>query len=243
MRGFLAFIMLALLCCADAQAQDLFDVCHASSSYDVTIEPQAVVFDRAQVAPKRVRMQGGALQVDGANVALDAADHGRIQRFEQIVRSLEPKVKAIADRAVDLAAATVREQGDSAALDARIDMHVRELKARIARSHSTHDWQGPAFQNYVNQTVGDLLPLLANDLLGQAMTAAMNGDLGAAATLRDRAAGLTTSLQARIQQRLQVLRPQVQALCPSVRQLDALESGLGTALPGDARLDLVEVAR
>jgi hypothetical protein len=237
--------------CANAHAKNLLDACHASSSYDVTIKPDAILFDRAQPAPRRVRMHEGTLRVDGTPVTLGAADHGRMVRFEQTVRALEPKVKTIADQAVDLAAQAVREQAAqstpqlaaSGQLDARLNADARDLKARIARSHSTHDWQGPAFQKYVNQTVADIMPLLANDLLQQAITVAVSGDLDAAAQLRNRAANLATTLQTRVQQRLQVLRPKVQALCPSLQRLDWLESGIDTPLPGGARLDLIDMAR
>ena len=75
----------------------------------------------------------------------------------------------------------------------------------------------------MNQIAGDLLPLLAADLGQQAINAALAGDLQAAASLRDRAADLATSLQPRLQSRMQALRPQIEALCPSIQQLAALQ--------------------
>jgi hypothetical protein len=58
----------------------------------------------------------------------------------------------------------------------------------------------------------------------------MNGDLQGAAALRDRVARVTTGGQARVVARLEsALRPRVQALCPSVRQLVDLQSGLHDA--------------
>lgn len=240
----LVLFLVAVMFAAGACAQGVLDTCHVRSSYDVTIAPDAVVFDRAQPAPERVRMHDGTLQVDGTPVVLDAADHGRIVRFEQITRALEPRVKAIADQAVDLAASVVRRQAGEPATGSALDVHLndraREIRARIARSHSTHDWQGQAFQDEVDRTIADIMPLLVHGLLQQAMTAAVEGDLGAASDLRDRALHLGADLQARMQQRLEVLRPRVRALCPSLHALDVLESGFSTPLPGGVRLDLIE---
>jgi hypothetical protein len=54
----------------------------------------------------------------------------------------------------------------------------------------------------------------------------MNGDLQAAADLRDRGATLATQLQPRMQQRKQAQRPQIAALCPSIRRLADLQQGV-----------------
>lgn len=243
------------LLCAAAQARaqdnDLLDACHASSSYDITIGADGLHFDRAQPAPLRIDMHDGALRVDGATVALGAEDGDRVALFEQGVRALEPRVKTVAAHGVDLAAQAVREQAAQSApnlaasgeLDARLNARVRELKTRIADSHSTHDWQGDAFDRYANAIAADIVPLVAGDLAQQALTVAINGDLDGASALRDRAANLAGDLQQRVRQRLQALRPQVQALCPDIRRLDALESGIGARLPGGGRLDLVDIAR
>lgn len=243
-----------LLCAvpqACARGDDLLDACHASSSYDVAIGADGLHFDRAQPVPRRIDMHDGALRVDGVAVTLGAEDADRVALFEQGVRALEPRVKAVAARGVDLAAQAVREQAAqstpqlaaSGELDARLDARVRELKARIAASHSTHDWQGDAFDRYAEDMAADIVPLLAGDLARQALAVAISGDLDGASALRDRAAHLADDLQQRVRQRLQGLRPQVQALCPDIRRLDTLESGVGARLPGGGRLDLVEVAR
>ena len=108
----------------------------------------------------------------------------------------------------------------------RLAAHASDLKQRIAASRSTHDWQGDATDQYMNQIAADLVPLLAADLGQQAINAALNGDLQTAADLRDRAATLATDLQPRLQQRLQALRPQVEALCPSIQRLAELQQGV-----------------
>ena len=79
---------------------------------------------------------------------------------------------------------------------------------------------------YENEMVADLGPLVAGDLGQQAIDAALNGDLQTAANLRDRGAALATQLQPRMQQRMQALRPQIEALCPSIKRLAQLQQGV-----------------
>jgi hypothetical protein len=70
------------------------------------------------------------------------------------------------------------------------------------------------------------MPLLAADLGQQAIDAAISGDLDAAASLRDRATGVATDLQPRLERRMQALQPEILALCPSIRQLHELQRGV-----------------
>lgn len=239
----------ALLSCGAVAADDTWNVCHVNTSYDITVQPGAVVFDRAQPTPRKISMQDGVLQADGTPVVLGSEDSDRVALFEQGVRALEPKVKAIAKHGVELAAQAIRAQARestpglaaSGELDARLNVHVRELEARIDRSHSSHDWQGDALDHYANAVVADIAPLLAADLAQQGISMAINGDLDGASDLRDTAANLPDTLQARIVQSLQPLRGQIRQLCPAFQHLQTLEAGIGTLLPGGTRLDLIEI--
>lgn len=215
-------------------AQDLSATCHASSSYDVTLKPGSLLFDRPSPAPFHVELQHGALRVDGAVVKLNAEDEDRLAVFERELRELAPRVRTVARNGVDIAAQALRTEADGMGLSAdtraefnrRLAAQAAELKRRISVSQSTHDWQGDAATEAMNQIAGDLLPLLAADLGQQAINAALAGDLQAAAGLRDRAADLATTLRPRLQARLQALRPQVEALCPSIQRLAALQQGV-----------------
>jgi hypothetical protein len=230
----LPVLLLSLLAAWSVHAQDLSTTCHASSSYDVTLKPDSLLFDRPSPAPFHVELQHGALRTDGAVVKLNAEDEDRLAVFERELRALAPRVRTVARNGVDIAAQALRAEADGMGLDAatraeftrRLDAHAAELKRRISVSQSTHDWQGDAATQAMNQIAGDLLPLLAADLGQQAINAALAGDLQAAASLRDRAADLATALRPRLQARLQVLRPQVEALCPSIQRLAALQQGV-----------------
>jgi len=242
-------ICLSLGCVAGLHAQELATTCQASSSYDLSLKPAELSFDRPQPAPFHVQLHDGSLRTDGAPVSLRPEDQDRLALFERELRALEPRAKSVARNGVDLLAQAVREEAANlglnstsmAELNQRLDTRVAELKQRIDASHSTRDWQGDLADQYANQIAGDLLPVLAGDLGQQAVQAAMSGDLQAAASLRDRASDLATQLRPRLEQRMQALRPQIQALCPSIRRLAELQQGVQGA-NGQA-LNLLQIAQ
>jgi hypothetical protein len=63
----------------------------------------------------------------------------------------------------------------------------------------------------------------------------------AAASLRDRASDLATQLRPRLERRMQALRPQIQALCPSIRRLAELQQGVRGA--NGQPLNLLQIAQ
>ncbi|GLQ95588.1 DUF2884 family protein [Dyella mobilis] len=220
--------------CAGLHAQDLSTVCHATSSYDLTVRPDQLIFDRAAPAPTRVVLGNGVLITDGQQVALNDEEQDRLALFQQDLRALMPRVKAVAQRGVDVTMQAVREESGSlnldpdtrAELDNRLATDAADLHQRIAASQSTHDWRGDAANQYANRVIGDVAPLLASALGQQAVNAALSGDLQQAAELRDRASNLASGFQPRLQRRLQVLRPQIQALCPDIQRLSELQQGI-----------------
>jgi hypothetical protein len=247
--GLIALVLPGVLFAMTAHARSLDAVCHARSGYDVTVSDAALLFERKRPAGQRLEMRGGRLLVNGLAVALDRRDRERISAYEDAVRALIPRVKALAQRGVDLSAAAVREEASKVAprsaadpkLNARLDARASSLKMRIANSTSTKDWQGAAFNRYMAQIVADVVPMIAGDLGPRALELAVQGDLAGAAALTDRAAALRTSLEARIRDKLAALEPGVAKLCPSFDWLDALESALTARLPDGSRLDLIEI--
>jgi len=246
MKPIAAVLVLLLLAAPQLRAQDLADACHVRSSYDLTLSPGTLAFDRAAPAPRHIQLGHGRLAVDGRDVALDAEQHDRAVLFEADLRALVPKVRALARRGVDVALEALRAEaagiGDDAtqqALEQRLATHAADLKRRIDRSTSTRDWQDEGFAHHIDAVLADVAPLLAGALADQAVQDALAGDIDAAAALRERAASLATGLQPRLEHRLEVLRPQVQALCPDVARLAELQRGLRDA--NGRALDLLEV--
>jgi DUF2884 family protein len=243
--------LLVLLLPVAATARDLDAACKMRSDYDITVTNDALFFERAAAPSKRIEMRGGALVADGKTVALSPADRDRIVRFERTVRTLVPPVKQLGQRAVDLSAVAVREEAAHVSprsatnpqLNARLSARASDLKARIAQSRTSKDWRGAAFNRYAAQTIADVLPLIGGDMAEQALQVALRGDLAGARALSDRAAGLRGALEQRIRAKLDVLEPEVEKLCPSLRALDRLESGMTARLPDGSQLNLLEVGK
>jgi hypothetical protein len=238
MRAWFAVLpVAALLAATPLSAQDLAGTCHASSSYDVTINPGDLVFDRPSPAPLRVELRHGALRVDGAAVPLGAENQDRLALFERELRALAPRVRTVAQNGVDLAVQGMLTETAGLGLSTtartefaqRLARHASDLKQRIAATRSTRDFQGDFASRYENELVADLAPLVAGDLGQRAVDAALSGDLQAAADLRERATTLATQLQPRMQQRMQALRPQIAALCPAIERLAELQQGVRDA--------------
>lgn len=238
-----------VLACSGLHAQDLSQVCHATSSYDLTVQQDRLIFDRAEPAPTRVVIASGTLQTDGQGVRLNAEDQDRLTLFQRDLLALVPRVKRVIDHGVDVAVQAVQDEANGLNLDTdtraelqrRLQTHAAELHQRVAASQSTHDWHGDAANQYANQIISDIGPLLASAMGQQAINAAMSGDLQQAATLRDQAASLTSGFQPRLQQRLQVLRPEIQALCPDIQRLAELQQGIRAS--NGHPLNLVQVGQ
>ncbi|HEX5304666.1 MAG TPA: DUF2884 family protein [Dyella sp.] len=238
----------AWLLAAPLHAQQLATRCHASSSFDVTVQPDRLVFERPSPAPRQLVLSHGSLVADGAAVRLNAEDEDRLALFERELRALVPKVRAVGRHGVDIAVQALRQEaagmGLSAAarseLDQRLAADAAELRQRIDASQSTRDWQGDAAQQIGDRIAADLTPIVAGDLGQQALQAAMSGDLETAARLRDQATDLATELRPRLEQRMQALAPEVDALCPSIRRLAELQQGVRDG--GGRPLDLLTVS-
>jgi hypothetical protein len=246
--------LLALCVCASPHPacahEDFADICHASSSYDLTIAPASLQFDRANPAPRRVDLHNGKLTLDGAVLRLNTEDGDRLVAFEQELRALLPRVKVVAGKGVDLAIKAVREAlardfHEAQTLDEFdrvLTTRGADLKRRIAASTSTRDWQGDTFDRYANEIAADVAPLLATAVAREAAAAAQNGDLS---VLRERSGGLVAGLMGgddlaqRLEGPMQPLRPQIEALCPSLRRLAELQRGVRDAK--GRPLDLLEI--
>ncbi len=246
----LAILLLGVLA-APVLGADFDAACRVRSDYDLTVSAGAVLFERTATPAQSFEMSRGSLKENGKPVALGVKDRDRIGAFEVTLRGLIPRVKALAQRAVELSIAAIREEAASTSpksaadpqLNQRLDARAKDLKLRIANSTTSKDWRGATLNRYLAEMLADVLPLVGGDLARQAVEVALRGDLAAAGTLTNRAAGLRASLEARIRNRLEVLRSEAEKLCPALRRLDALESAVGTALPGGGRLDLLEVGR
>jgi hypothetical protein len=239
----------ALVLLAPTPGRALDQTCHTRSDYDVTLTNAALQFDRKAAPAQRLEMRRGVLSVDNTAIALGADDRKHIAAFETRVRDLVPKIKTIAARGVDLMVLAIREEAartspDSAAdpqINARVDARARELKQKIANSTTSKEWHVDALQGYMAVMLSDVAPLLTGDLAQKALDLTLKGDLAGVVALRDRAAALRPALEARIRAKLELLQPDIEGLCPSLRELDRLENSIARALPDGSRLNLIKL--
>jgi Protein of unknown function (DUF2884) len=225
--------------------------CEVQSQYDLTLSTGALLFERTKTQHQRIEMRGGRLTVNGVTVALGDSDRRRVMSYETKMRALISRVRTLAQRAVDLAAIALREEGErlssgpaaTAKLNATIDGRARELKSRIAKSTTTKEWHGAALNRYSAAIASEILSIVAGDLARQAVELASKGDLAGAAALQRRASSLGASLETRVRKRIEVLEPELSQLCRPARELDALESAVTARMPDGSRLDLLEIRR
>ena len=223
--------------------------CHTSSDYDITLTAAALQFERKSAPYQIIEMQRGALSVNRKPLTLSAEDRRHVTAFESKVRQLVPKIKALGQRAVDLMAAAIHEEAARSSpgsasrpeLKARVHARAQQLNTRIANSTTSKEWRPEAISGYVAGMLTDVLPLLTGDLTQKAVDLTMKGDFGGVIALKDQALTLRASLDQRIQARLETLQPEIDKLCPSLRELDRLETGMTQGLPDGTRLNLIKV--
>jgi len=245
MKAWMVAVLLLASTCAPVRAAVVVEACHAGSRYDVTIAPDVLLFERSGV-PGRVELRDAALVVDGARIPLNTEDADRLQLFSRELRGLVAPLKALAQRALDLATGVVRAEaravgGDAATrsdVDRRISALAAAMRTRIAASRSSRDWQQDMLERQLDDALAELVPVLAAGAGSKALDALLDGDVDAAVDTQARALALGQRVQAKIERRMEELRPALEALCPDLRRLAELQQGVRD---GDGRtLDLVE---
>jgi hypothetical protein len=241
--------MAALVSAASTPDLALGQTCRTRSDFDITVTDAALQFERRTAPAQRIEMRSGALAVNQLPVKLGADDRKRVAAMETRARELVPKIKTIGQRGVDLMVSAIREEAARSSpaaaarpeLNQRLDARAQELKRRIADSTTSKEWRPEAMRNYMAGTLADVVPLITGDLAQKALDLTLKGDLGGVIALKDQAAALHDSLEKRIQSKLDLLQPDIQKLCPSLRELDRLESAVTQPLPDGSHLNLLKV--
>ncbi len=241
-----------LLACTAAPATARLNVggddCDVESRYSLKVEPARFVFTADDGKRTVDVLPGGRVKIDGAPLALSAADRARMGDLERGMRALVPEVKAIAIDAVGIAFEAV---GHATTAFASSPRAARESAERIARtSHELQKgiadrqhWDSTTdsdFDRLVEAAVGALVGELVGNVTAMALKIAFTGDEAAVAELEARAASIEKTVEAAVEASSRQLERRADALCARLRDLDAIESLLEARLPGNERFDLIE---
>ncbi|MGB0132515.1 DUF2884 family protein [Dokdonella sp.] len=226
------------------------DHCDIESRYSTRIEAGRIAFTDAKSKQVVTILPGGALEVDGKAVSLDAADQSRIVELDREMRALMPEVKALAVEAVGLAFEAVGHVSMAFAPSAQA---ARESAERIARTaeeikrtiNARDDW-GPSSETEIEElvegAVGSLIGEIVGNITAQAIAVAFSGDTTAVAELEARASSIEANVEKVVEKRAKVLEARAEELCRQVQAIDRIEAGITARLPDGSALNLVEVS-
>jgi hypothetical protein len=223
------------------------ELCGVDSKYDISLDSNRLLFEKSGLQPAKVEMRHGLLILDGREISLSDEDRTRIARYEATVRALVPQAKAIARDAADIAFTAVAEvaaafSGDANAASTRARLNdIRSgVRDRIDAAFDKRPWHDDEFDDMVEATMKELLPVIIGEVAGKAVAMALAGDEKGAAELEARAEKLKGDIESRIDTQTQQLAARAAALCPMVAQLGAIENSLDLRLDGD-RLKILEI--
>jgi hypothetical protein len=250
MRRILFGLALAAATATAAAHDESFSTCDIDSDYGLQITPQALLFSRDEGDPARIEMARGELRIDGRTVAISDADRERLLRYEATVRELVPEAKALASEAVEIAFSAVQHVSNTFNSPGNVDQAAerlvlarRRIQAEIDASFEREAFNEREVEQLIAETVEGLLPALIGDITGEAIRIALTGDEEAAAELEARAERMETAIERDVEARAERLEQRAEALCPTLADLDGIETSLELRLAGDQPLDLVRFDR
>lgn len=219
-----------------------------STPYDVDVTQAGLSFHRKDGTPSRVFLHDGALQVDGRNVAVSAADADALRRYEAGVRRLMPLVASVARDGIEMgysAMTTVTMTFAEPDQRARILEKIRRKQAESLRSidegvGSGH-WSSDRMVETAAGSVSDSVGELVGSVTSSAVTAALSGDTAKVAALQAKSESLSKALDTEMGKRSKALDQRASAICPQMNDLADLQQGWRIRLPDGSPLQLMTI--
>lgn len=254
MRSFLATILVILLAgWVSVPAARAVDVridhvdCGFDSSYDVTVLPEGIRFQREDGSPRQVFMHDGTLRVDGRMIAVSSADADNLRRFESELRTVLPQMARIAREGVDIgydavttvAATLAADPDQQQSLVDRLNASHAEALRRIDDTLGRGQWHHDALRTLIEGSVRDTVPTLVGTVTSEALKAALSGDRAQLAALQARADSLDKSIDKQVDARADRLQHQAEAMCPRLQDLDQLQQQWHFRLADGSALHLI----
>jgi hypothetical protein len=227
------------------------DHCDVDSDYSTRIEANRIAFTHDKTHQVVAFLPDGVVQVDGRDLALDAADRAHVIELERGMRRLVPEAKALA---VDAVAIAFEAVGHVSTAFASSPHEARESAERIARtaeelkrSISSRDtWSAHSEREIgkmIEGTVGSLIGEMVGNITAQAIKIALSGDEAAVAELEARAESIEKNVEKAVEKRADELGARADALCTRIHELARIEAQINARLPDGSALNLVRVRR
>jgi hypothetical protein len=223
------------------------DHCGYSTDYDLQVQPQGIAFHRNDGRPGDVFMHNGQLRVDGREVVVNGDDAARLRDYEQQVRQLLPEVAAIAREGVNIGFGAMRtvlmtfaqNDDERRRMIDRLDQNHRLALARVDDGLGKGVWKSGDMDEVVERSVQTSVSDIVSKVAGEAVSAALSGDESKVAALEARADSLDKSIDREVNKRSDDLDRRVDALCPRLSSLDALQRQFQFRLQDGSRLQLL----
>ncbi|ULU26686.1 DUF2884 family protein [Dyella terrae] len=221
--------------------------CGFSTDYDVQVTPGGIAFHRENGTPVDVFMHDGRLRVDGREVAVNGEDAARLRDYERQVRQLLPDVADVAREGVNMGFGAMRtvlmtfaeNDDERRRMVGRLDENHRQAMARVDNGLGQGTWKAMDMERVVEKSIETSVSDLVAKVAGEAVEAALSGDRSKVAALEARAQTLDTSIDREMSKRSDELHRRVDALCPRLDSLDALQQRFQFRLQDGSRLQLL----
>ena len=248
MKTSLLALALALAASPQFAAAHDFNVhghdCDVGTDWSVRMHRRAFVFAREGHEPAEVGIGGGRLFIDGKEQTLSAADHARLDRFEQEMTDTLPLLREIVVEAVDIAFVALEEVARGLASDPKqavSELHQARVKLRAEMTdRPLNAFDGDAIGRVIEPVISEFVPQIVGGAVKNALGAAFGGEKKAA-EFEQRMARLEKELDRNVEARAKKLEPKADEMCERLKSIDRIDDELEYRLPEGGRLDLLRV--
>lgn len=225
--------------------------CSIQSPYSLQVGASSLRFERKDAHAHSIEIGGGALRLNDRPVSLSSADKARLVEFEREARALIPEAKSLALEAIDVAFRALEKVGLAFSGD---DHGKREQAAeqlatgrmlitrRIEDGFNGREPLGAdLIDDMIADSVAELMPIFAGEIVRMAVTAALSGDEAAARELEIRVERMEADIEREMETRAKAIEAGADALCQRLAVLDTIESSLSREILDGEPLDLVRL--
>jgi hypothetical protein len=228
-----------------------FGACSVKSDYTVERRDGGYRFTRTDGHAADVHIRDGRLVVDGVDATVSPADRARLRRFQSDLDGVVEQARVLGMEAAALAVDAVSEVaiaffGDDPATLRRFEARLATLEKDIRATLPSGD--GPlfdeaAFERAMESAMDELAPMLASQVAGKAVAAALSGNQDRIRDLEARAKRLEHEIEATVGRRAKDIEARAEALCPQIEAMAATLAAMDYRHADGSRLELVRSRR